>query len=330
MKLNRQFMGLCLVILLSTECYAEKILVKDGASYMGWQISPTQFKTCLHNIITIGKGMLKDTDEECGVQDGSSHAPVPCPCPAPEPAPVKVCIPLHIEFQIGSAEIMSLYDLDIEKVANFMNMHPETCAVFEGHTDNVETVKNNLELSRERAERVVDRLVVKYGIESSRLDAKGYGMSLPIADNSTEEGKQKNRRIEAFIDCALEKHFVPPPDKLCAPLSIEFDAESSLIKPEYYAQIKKLAEFMKQYPDTAAEVRGHTDDNERYGKNIELSQQRAETVMKHIIEQYGIDKSRLSAKGYGDSRPLAYNTTLEGKKKNRRVEILADCVLIKK
>jgi OOP family OmpA-OmpF porin len=86
---------------------------------------------------------------------------------------------------------------------------------------------------------------------------------------------------------------------------------------------------MKKYPDTTAVVEGHTDDVGGGRYNMDLSQRRAESVMKKLIEENGIDKSRLSAKGYGDTRRLEYNTTSEGRKKNRRVEVWVDCVLVK-
>ena len=173
-------------------------------------------------------------------------------------------------------------------------------------------------------------LADKFGIERSRLSAKGYGMSRPIADNATEAGRQKNRRIEAVIDCALEKDFVPPPTKICIPLMIDFDNDSAQIKPKYEAQIVKVADFMKEYPETTAIVEGHTDDVGNPDYNLKLSQRRAESVMNTLIEKYSIDKSRLSAKGYGDTRPLEYNSTAEGRKKNRRVEVWVDCVLVKR
>jgi OOP family OmpA-OmpF porin len=266
---------------------------------------------------------LAEEAEKCG--PAVAAAPT-----ASEKAPIKVCIPLKINFDVDSSEILPKYDLDIAKVADFMKKNPTTTAVIEGHTDNVGTEEYNHKLSHRRADSVVNYLVEKFGIDRSRLSAKGYGMSKPIADNATEEGRLKNRRIEAIIDCALEKDFVPPPTKVCIPLMIDFDSDSAEIKPKYDAQIARAANFMKQYPETTAIVEGHTDDVGDSSYNMKLSQQRAESVMNYLIEKYGIDKSRLSAKGYGDTRRLEYNTTAEGRKKNRRVEVWVDCVLVNK
>jgi len=270
---------------------------------------------------------LAEEAERCG-PGGATAAPVEPPV-AGSPL-IKVCMPLNIEFEIDSAEILPKYDLDIAKVADFMKEHPSSTAVIEGHTDNVGAKDHNLKLSQQRAESVVNSLVDKFGIERSRLSAKGYGLSQPIADNATEEGKQKNRRIEAIIDCVLEKNFVPPPVKVCIPLMIDFDTDSAQIKAKYESQIARVADFMKEYPETTALVAGHTDDVGNPGYNMKLSQRRAESVMNHLITAYGIDKSRLSAEGYGDTRRLEYNTSAEGRKKNRRVEVWVDCVLVKR
>ncbi len=126
------------------------------------------------------------------------EAPVP---PAPvATAPEKVSITLEIEFDSGKANIKPQYDEKIKKVADFMNAHPETTAVIEGHTDNVGKEKFNLRLSTQRAENVRTYLIQKFGIAPERLSAKGFGSSLPVADNTTAEGRQQNRRIEAVIE----------------------------------------------------------------------------------------------------------------------------------
>jgi OOP family OmpA-OmpF porin len=296
-----------------------KKLAHDGA-----EIYWTCHNTEAENLMAQARQLAKEA-EGCGPKAAAIAPPV-----AAGEKPAKVCIPLNIEFEIDSAEILPEYDLDIAKVADFMKRNPDTTAVIEGHTDNVGTAEHNLKLSQRRAESVVKRLVEKYGIDKSRLEAKGYGMTKPIADNSTQEGRQKNRRIDAVISCALEKDFVPPPGKICISLMIDFDTDSVFIKPEFDQQVAKVADFMKQYPETTAVVEGHTDDVGGHNYNMDLSKRRAESVVKKLAEEFGIDKSRLSAKGYGDTRRLVYNTDAESRKKNRRVEVWVDCVLVKK
>ena len=195
-----------------------KELAKEGAEVY-WSCHNTESS----RLLTEARHLAEEA-ERCGPAAAAVT-------PAPEKPLVKVCIPLNIEFDIDRSEIQPKYDLDIAKVADFLREHPASTAVIEGHSDNVGSEQHNLDLSQQRAESVVNYLVDKFGIERSRLSAKGYGMTQPIADNATEEGKQKNRRIEAVIDCVLERNFVPPPTKVCIPLMIDFDTDSSEIKP---------------------------------------------------------------------------------------------------
>ena len=251
------------------------------------------------------------------------------PVPAAEPAPgrYKYCITLHIEFDIDKAVIRQEYRDEVAKVGDFMKQYPTTTAVIEGHSDNVGTAEHNMELSQRRAESVVNYLVENFGIDRSRLSAKGYGFSRPVADNATEEGKQKNRRIEAIIDCAFDVKEVKPPEKLCMLLQVEFDSGKADVKPQYHDEIAKLGDFMTKYPTTSAVVEGHTDNVGGYDFNMKLSLRRAENVVNYLVEKFGIERTRLSAKGYGYTRRLAYNNTPEGRQANRRITAVVDCVI---
>jgi OmpA-OmpF porin, OOP family len=257
-------------------------------------------------------------------------APAAPPVQAAEPTPghYKYCIALHTEFDIDKAVIRDQYRDDIARVGDFMKKYPTTTAVIEGHTDNVGTYNHNMELSQRRAEAVVDYLVNNFGIDRSRLTAKGYGFTRPVADNATDEGKQKNRRIEAIIDCAFDVQKIEPPERLCMSLVMDFDSGSAAIKPEYRSEIAKVADYMKQYPTTTATIEGHTDLTGDEAANMRLSQQRAENVVNYLVDNFGIDRSRLSAKGYGSSRRIAYNTP-DGKAHNRRINAIIDCVVRK-
>ena len=110
-----------------------------------------------------------------------------------------VTIALNVEFDTNKAIVKDKYRNEIKKVADFMKKYPNTTAVIEGHTDNVHTAEYNQKLSQARANSVRQYLINNFGIKASRLTAVGYGLTKPIASNNTEEGKQKNRRVQAVI-----------------------------------------------------------------------------------------------------------------------------------
>nr|WP_278252201.1 OmpA family protein [Deferrivibrio essentukiensis] len=105
-------------------------------------------------------------------------------------------------------------------------------------------------------------------------------------------------------------------------LNVQFDTNKSDIKPEYVDEIKKFAEFLKRHPEVKVEIAGHTDSDGDRDKNIALSQKRADAVAEYLSTEFGIEKDRITAKGYGPDKPVASNDTEEGKNQNRRVEAL--------
>ena len=271
--------------------------------------------------------------EACGPQ-AAAMAPetVVAPLPAAEPTPgmMKYCVYLGIEFDIDKSDIRPQYHDEVAKVGDFMKKYPTTTALIEGYTDEVGSDDYNMKLSQRRAESVVKYLEDDFGIDPSRLSAKGYGKASPTADNATDAGKQKNRRIRAVIDCAIDvKEITPPPERLCISLNVEFASNSAEIKSRYYDEINMVGDYMKKYPTTTAVIEGHTDNVGGAEQNMKLSQVRAENVVKYLVEKSGIDSSRLSAKGYGSTRNIAYNSTAEGKQKNRRINAIIDCVIEK-
>ena len=123
------------------------------------------------------------------------------PPPPPPPTYEELCMTLHIEYDTDKSIIKPPYYGEVEKVANFMKRFPQIKGTIEGHTDNIASAKYNMKLSQRRAEGVVKMLVEKYGIDKTRLNAKGYGLTKPIADNKTAEGRQQNRRTVANFGC---------------------------------------------------------------------------------------------------------------------------------
>ena len=104
----------------------------------------------------------------------------------------------NITFEYNKATLKSDSYEELDKVADYLANNSSVEIELSGHTDDVGSDEFNLKLSQERADAVVAYLVSK-GIDASRLTAKGYGKSKPIASNSTEYGREQNRRVEFTV-----------------------------------------------------------------------------------------------------------------------------------
>ena len=102
-------------------------------------------------------------------------------------------------------------------------------------------------------------------------------------------------------------------------LLVNFDFDRSEVKEQYLPEIESVARFMEQYPDRVVELEGHTDSRGTDAYNLGLSQRRAEAVMAELVGRFGISPSRVSAKGFGESQPVANNDSEQGRAENRRV-----------
>ena len=104
-------------------------------------------------------------------------------------------------------------------------------------------------------------------------------------------------------------------------LYINFDSGKATIKQESIPIVEQIIEMMKQAKDIKLSVEGHTDSDGSNESNQKLSEARAKSVVEAIVKS-GIDASRLSSAGFGEEKPIADNSTSEGKAKNRRVELI--------
>lgn len=103
---------------------------------------------------------------------------------------------------------------------------------------------------------------------------------------------------------------------------ILFDTGKATIKPESEGVLTQIAELLKNDSELKLEIQGHTDNVGTKAANLKLSQDRAAAVKTHLVAKGGIDATRLTTQGFGDSKPVADNTTEEGRGQNRRVELV--------
>jgi len=137
------------------------------------------------------------------------------------------------------------------------------------------------------------------------------GVTLHIPTNGVEN------KLLAFIE---DKSQPVSPAKWFSFDRLEFETNSSTLKPSSQEQMRNIAEIMKAYPQVMVKFGGYTDNTGDAQRNLQLSRERASSAMNQVAA-LGVDASRLTAEGYGEQNPIADNATAEGRQRNRRVGI---------
>jgi outer membrane protein OmpA-like peptidoglycan-associated protein len=124
-------------------------------------------------------------------------------------------------------------------------------------------------------------------------------------------------------EAGLKQNFFLTPveaEKAIVLRNIYFDYDKATLRPESIEELERVVRFLQENPTLRVEISGHTDSDGSEMYNLRLSQARAQAVVDYLVSR-GISPSRLIAKGYGESRPVAPNDTPENKQKNRRTEL---------
>lgn len=155
-------------------------------------------------------------------------------------------------------------------------------------------------------------VVPNCGFKATNLAIGGNaseGMNMLFKSFRLAEGGNMNMLGKKFTDTKIITH------------GINFDYNKATIKPESMGALNMIVQVMKDNPQLKFEIGGHTDSDGEDAYNLNLSQQRAEAVKTRLVGM-GIDAARLTAKGYGETKPVSDNKTIEGKANNRRVEFV--------
>ena len=104
------------------------------------------------------------------------------------------------------------------------------------------------------------------------------------------------------------------------PDNVTFDVDSATLRPAFRTTLDQVGQSLKQYPDSLIDVYGHTDSTGSDSYNQTLSERRASTVANYLVSQ-GVSAARIRSQGFGEMMPIDSNDTVEGRARNRRVEI---------
>jgi photosystem I P700 chlorophyll a apoprotein A2 len=125
----------------------------------------------------------------------------------------------------------------------------------------------------------------------------------------------------------LDAHVTDRQIRIDLAADVLFDFDKYTLRPAANESLKKVAQVASSYPDAPLLIEGHTDGKGAHAYNLTLSSQRAEAVKKWLAETGGIQASRITTKGWGETKPVAPNRKAngaddpEGRQKNRRVEL---------
>lgn len=211
----------------------------------------------------------------------------------------------------------------------------------------IEKEQRKIEQEKRRAEQEEQRAQRKVEQEQQKVEQKQQN-----ADQKQRKAEQEQRRIEkeqrmaeqekrkieqeqqrakqtqARLDRKAEKNRIAQKEESKAAVfelleaeTIEFDPGKSTLTAKGKETVDKLAVIFNRYPEVKIEIAGHADSDGDKVFNQALSQSRVDSVKKELV-LLGVADERLTAKGYGESKPLVSNATDDNKQKNRRVEII--------
>ena len=132
----------------------------------------------------------------------------------------------------------------------------------------------------------------------------------PVRERELErDGSLSPQKCQDYLNWIIHKN------------TILFDVASADIRKENFRSLRRMARVAKRCPDTIIEIAGHTDSDGTFENNLQLSEQRAESVRFFLMDQ-GVDPNRLVATGYGEERPILPNSNRENKEQNRRIDFV--------
>lgn len=242
-----------------------------------------------------------------------------------------------VNFIFDRADLVPESQRRVAKIIEQLKGFPRADIEVVAYTDALGSDAYNQRLSDARAA-AIKQLLVEAGFDPRLIHARGRGESNPIADNGTEAGRARNRRIEFMVIPAVQSlpaygaaqagsdtdpvkaaSRIKPGVRIVCPVS--FIADRAQLFPVSQAYLDAFAERLKQFPRARVVIYAHTDAQGSAAYNEKLSTRRAEKI-RQLLAERGLDGSRIHAFGRGESEPIADNATEEGRRSNRRVELL--------
>ncbi|GAC1448794.1 MAG: OmpA family protein [Desulfuromonadaceae bacterium] len=272
-------------------------LVNYGVGLKYFVTDNVALRGAVRHVLLIHDTGENNLDYSAGLtfQFGGKARPTPTPAPTPKPAPTPV--PTPVPTPAPAPVVAQPVDSDGDGVPDTLDKCPGTLA-------GVAVDKNGCPLDSDGD-----------GVPDYLDKCPGTPAGVKVDMNGCPEVV-----VSAQKEAAAERFCSKP-----TVVAIEFDTKKADIKPQYHDELKTVGDFLKDFPNAKGEISGHSDNVGGKALNQNLSQARAESVKKYLVDTFGIEAARIDAKGYNFSKPVASNKTKAGKAKNRRIEANFTC-----
>ncbi len=233
--------------------------------------------------------------------------------------PIPLYVRQDLHFETSRDAYAPEFQDTLQRLGLLLSKNPSTTLHLEGHTDSVGDEQRNMALSERRADSVKLALTTLYDISPERIKVSAHGESRPLVSNDTEEGRKRNRRVTLTVAGFYQNtvtHLA-----LDKPVLLHFASAEAVLDSDGNEILEQLGRHLQTHPHLWAAIEGHTDSVGDPTTNRKLSEARALAVRTMLINRFSLDPRRLVSVGYGQERPVADNTTEEGRFQNRRVEV---------
>jgi outer membrane protein OmpA-like peptidoglycan-associated protein len=213
-----------------------------------------------------------------------------------------------LEWESGLTSLADLYDL----VVHFDNGDEEAVEQIKSEILKAQAENKTLRASLEDREIQVNTLVQ----ETASMER------LSKLVERQERQKQKLAKVEALFTDDEAVVLRQGDGIVLRMIGLNFDPGSATLKPEHQVLLHSLERAINEFPESNIIIEGHTDAFGSDTNNLVLSQHRAEAVQQYLLDHTPVSPANLTALGYGETRPVANNETEEGRKRNRRIDVV--------
>ncbi|HEX9654364.1 MAG TPA: OmpA family protein [bacterium] len=218
----------------------------------------------------------------------------------------------------------------IEQIGNELGFKPQFDEGMDNPLRRIHKITQNLlkekkELMTEVDEKNSELQTLRAELQKYKEKEQGLQAELQEKQYRLEVKRQREEKIKTLENMFTAEEAIVlrrGNEIIIRLIGLSFPSGKSTIEPEYFSLLTSVQRAIRNFSEATITIEGHTDaiGNDRYNEN--LSYERAAAVKQYLLANMGLDDSRITALGYGESRPIASNETNEGRAQNRRIDLV--------